>query len=637
MTSAILQLDDEGAQYEFVVRAYGLILRRAADRGGIHSGVAFLANGGEPEAFIRELLASEEFHNLRVSPDPRELCVNYWDTIVERHNICPAQPMPALEPTDSLVEALLHFLTCPEVRQLPLDQGVLRCNDLRAYRYWRSLVAPGSYKNDRPQEALLPPISFVVRVDRDLPSWEEELQGLFASLQAQTTLEWRLLVLADRFSLSACRSSLGRDRRVSLIRTARDIKTTGWIAVLNADDRLEPDACARMSEALAFAPHAGLAYADEDIRDQAGYRDPWIKEEWIRYKAYTPRLTGLVFFRRDLSERLFQEFLGTGTVPATMVSGYLRTDQVLHVPAVLVHRARPISGGMRPALLRVPTNLPSVSIIIPTKDKPELIRRVLEALFYRTNYSRLDIVVVDNGTTDKDAQSVLRKAERRENVTVVNAPGPFNWSYLNNLGVSHSRGEVVVLLNNDVDVISASWLEYLVSPLKRQDIGVTGAVLLFSDGTVQHAGIDLEVGPKARHVGLGETFPADPEGTAADYDVPAVTGACLAIRRTLFDEIGGLDEALPVTWNDIDLCLRARRAKQRVVIATASRLLHDESSTRLPDMDVSQRQVVRNAHKLIHQRYGSELGAWKSRNAQIEGFGPYEFWSLEYAKKLRSH
>lgn len=637
MTSAILQLADEGALYEFVVRAYGLILRRAADQGGIDGGVVFLANGGEPDAFIRELLASEEFHNLRVSPDPRELCVNYWDTIVERHNICPAQPMPDLEPTDSLVEALLHFLTCPEVRQLPLDQGVLRCNDLRAYRYWRSLVTQGRYKPGRSQAALLPPISFVVRVDRGLPSWEEELQGLFASLQAQTTLEWRLFVLADRFSLSACRSSLGRDRRVSLITTARSIKTTGWIAVLNADDRLEPDACVRMSEALALAPHAGLAYADEDIRDQAGYRGPWIKEEWIRYKAWTPCLTGLVLFRRDLSERLFQEFLGTGTVPATMVSGYLRTDQVLHVSAVLLHRARPISGGMRPALLRVPTNLPSVSIIIPTKNKPELIRRVLEALFYRTNYSRLDIVVIDNGTTDKDAQSVLRKAERRENVTVVNAPGPFNWSYLNNLGVSHSRGEVVVLLNNDVDVINASWLEYLVAPLMQQDVGVTGAVLLFSDGTVQHAGIELEIGPKARHVGLGETFPADPEGTAADYDVPAVTGACLAIRRTLFDEIGGLDEALPVTWNDIDLCLRARRAKQRVVIAPASRLLHDESSTRLPDMDVSQRQVVRNAQKLIQQRYGSELGAWKSRNAQIEGFGPYEYWSLDYAKKMRLH
>ena len=631
MTPAILKLDDEGARYEFVVRAYDLILRRAADRGGIDSGVACLEHGGKPDAFIRELLASEEFHNLHVSPDPRKLCVNYWDTVVERHGLPPSSSMPDLEPADSLVQALLRFLTSPEVRQLPLDQGVLRCNDQRAYRYWHTLMAQKSYKIDAPETISLPSITFVVRVDRGIPAWQEELLGLFLSLQAQTTPEWRLFILTDFYSLFFRRSALLRDKRVSLIRKTRDIKTTGWISVLNTDDRLEPDACARLRVELARAPHVGLAYADEDVRDPTGgYRDPWIREEWTRYQAYMPFLTGLVLFRRDLSEQLFQKFLSTGNVAATTVSGFLTQKQILHFSAILLHRARQISGGTYPALLRGPTGLPSVSIIIPTKDKPELIRRVLEALYYRTDYSSLDIIIVDNGTTNKEAKSVLRKAERYENVTVLKAPGPFNWSHLNNLGVSHSRGEIVVLLNNDVDVINASWLKYLIVPLMQPDIGVTGAILLFSDGTVQHAGIDLEVGPKARHVGLGETFLADPEGIAADYDVPAVTGACLAIRRSLFDKIGGLDEALPVTWNDIDLCLRARRAKQRIVIAPASRLVHDESSTRLSDMDISQRQIVRNAQKLIQQRYGNELGSWKSRNAQIKGFGPYEYWSLNY-------
>nr|WP_220572403.1 glycosyltransferase family 2 protein [Gluconobacter oxydans] len=631
MSAVILQQDDKIACYELVVRAYDLILRRVADPAGIDSNVSFLAGGGKPGVFLSGLLASEEFHNLGISSDPRELCVHYWVTNIKKHGIRPVPPIPSLDGSSDTIETLLQFLTCHEVRRLPLDQGVLRCNDLRAYHYWRSLVAQNVCKTEQ-EVASLPPLSFVVRVERSHSRWKKELRGLLASFQIQTDSNWHLCILSsDRFIRSYCLFSLARDHRVSLARTGRDIKTTGWTAVLEVDDRLEPDACALIGKALTSASDAGLIYADEDVRDRTGYRNPWTKEKWIRYKTHSSFLTGLILFRRDLSERLFQDFLATGRITVEMVSSSLRTEQIRHLPAILLHRARQVSGDVRPALLRLPPHQPSVSIIIPTKDKPGLIRRVLEAIYYRTNYPHVEIVVVDNGTTDEDAKSVLLNAGQRANVTVVNAPGPFNWSHLNNVGVAHSKGDVVVLLNNDVDVINALWLDYLIAPLMQQDIGITGAVLLFADGTVQHAGVDLEVGPKATHVGIGETFS---ENVDVEYDVPAVTGACLAIRRTLFNQIGGLEEALPVTWNDIDLCLRARRAGKRVVIVPSARLRHDESSTRLPDTDVSQRRTVKKAQQFIQQRYGQELGAWKPRNSQVKGFGPYERWSLDYARYL---
>jgi GT2 family glycosyltransferase len=231
----------------------------------------------------------------------------------------------------------------------------------------------------------------------------------------------------------------------------------------------------------------------------------------------------------------------------------------------------------------IPSPAPLVSVIVPTRDRAALLRRCADGVLHRTDYSDVELLVVDNDSAEPATRALFDALASDARVRVLPHPGPFNYSALNNRAVREARGEVVVLLNSDTDVQSAGWLRELVGHALRPEVGAVGAMLRYADRTVQHGGIVLAPGAHAAH--MMRTAAPDDAGYLGQAAVArsflAVTAACLAMQRAVFLEAGGLDEAnLPIAFNDVDLCLRLRELGYRVVWTPHADLLHLESQSR---------------------------------------------------------
>lgn len=225
---------------------------------------------------------------------------------------------------------------------------------------------------------------------------------------------------------------------------------------------------------------------------------------------------------------------------------------------------------------------PSVSIVIPTRDRADLLARAVETHFEKASWPALELVIVDNGSVEPETFALFDRLRARANVVILRRDEPFNFARLVNEGVRASQGDVIALLNNDVETDDPDWLAPLVALAVDPRVGVVGVKLLHEDGTVQHAGIALGIRGLTAHAGAGRA--ADDPGPYAMLTttrlVSAVTGACLLTRREVFDELGGFDERFVVEFNDVDYCLRAGAAGYAVVYAAAPALVHKEGSTR---------------------------------------------------------
>ncbi|MBY0514692.1 MAG: glycosyltransferase family 2 protein [Gemmataceae bacterium] len=222
--------------------------------------------------------------------------------------------------------------------------------------------------------------------------------------------------------------------------------------------------------------------------------------------------------------------------------------------------------------LRIRPPAARVTIVIPFRDQPDLLRNCLRSL-RRGTYRRFDVVLVNNGSTDPRGLRILDRLRTRSRVRVADAPGPFNFSRLCNLGASHATGEHLLFLNNDTEVLARRWLDHLLRLAADPAVGVVGATLLYPGRTIQHAGLFPRSDGLWVHPHQGEPLAHRPE-LSRPRAVPAVTGACLMIRRQVFAELGGFDERLPVAYNDVDLCLRVRRRGLLVVVSPGARLVH---------------------------------------------------------------
>jgi GT2 family glycosyltransferase len=246
-----------------------------------------------------------------------------------------------------------------------------------------------------------------------------------------------------------------------------------------------------------------------------------------------------------------------------------------------------------------------ISVIIPTRDKPELLGRCLDSLRERSTYENYEILIVDNGTTEPRALRLLEGLEWASKTQVLRCPGPFNFSAMMNRAVEQAKGTILCLLNNDTEVISSNWMEIMAGCLMQEGVGVVGALLLFPDGSIQHAG-DIVGGPSCvRHL---KDFPTQDgegdQGWQATRDVPAVTGACLMTKRDLFQALGGLDEKkFPVAFNDTDYCLRVRESGKRVVCTFQARMLHHELATRGPTWKPFDLLRLRREKKAFRKRW----------------------------------
>lgn len=451
-----------------------------------------------------------------------------------------------------------------------------------------------------------------------------EADAVFAALREQALDAWTALILFaddvsedDRAAVAACADGDSRLRVVTdAERDIRDIVTKDYVLLTYGCSRLTPHATYLFMEA-ALSKRAEFVYSDHDHwADDGSRRDPVFKPifspEYLRNHFYigpsvlvhaTPKRRDFVTrviddFRAHRCSELSQELLGA------------TRETVAHVPFALYSissDSRELTPGADlSAATIVEQQWPSVSIVIPTRDRIELLRDCLDSIEQQTQYPReqLEIVVVDNGSVTEEAALYFVELRSRAGYKVVVDSGDFNFARLNNFGARESSGDVLILLNNDMTVIEPRWVELIVAQCLQQDVGAVGAKLLYPDGTIQHAGCNIGVAGVAAHRYVGRTAESVAK-VDVTRELAAVTGACLGIRRDIYVAVGGLDETLRVAFNDTRLCLACLERGLRNVYIAEPLLYHFESKSR--GFDVSQKQVEQRNREAIYTRQRSRV------------------------------
>ena len=225
---------------------------------------------------------------------------------------------------------------------------------------------------------------------------------------------------------------------------------------------------------------------------------------------------------------------------------------------------------------------PKVSIVIHNKDEKETLKKCLESIWQKTTYSNYEIILVENNSTTREIRDYYQELDGKNGVRVVYWDKEFNYSAINNFGISYAKGEYILCLNNDITVISPEWMEELLANCQRPEVGIVGARLYYPDNTIQHAGIVLGMGGCAGSlfVGLARSRGGYLHKAALQQDLSAVTAACFMVKKEAFEKVGGFEEKLAVAFNDVDFCLKVRHAGYLVVYDPYAELYHHESKTR---------------------------------------------------------
>jgi GT2 family glycosyltransferase len=496
------------------------------------------------------------------------------------------------------------------------------------------------------------------------------LNAALESVCAQIYPNWELCIADDASPDSDVHTALKgwreRDARIKVAfrasnghisaatNTALTLATGEYITLLDHDDILPENALAELARAYQAHPDAELVYSDEDKIDERGKRfDPHFKPDWspdlLRSQNYVNHLAA---YRADTIRAIggWREGLEGSQDYDLNLRVIERSDprSVLHIPKVLYHwRAVPgstaLAGGeknyaylagkkaLEQHLERVglpgalveetagvpfyrvvyplPSPPPTVSLIIPTRDQVNFLRACVESMFEKTSYPEYEIIIVNNQSEHKETLAYLRELASRARVRVLSYEKSFNFAAMNNLAVSQARGSIVGLINNDIEVIKGDWLTELVSQAIRPEIGCVGAKLYYPDGRLQHGGVVLGLGGIASHAYL--YAPRRDNGYFGRLriarNVSAVTGACLFVRRELYERVGGLDEKVfPIEYNDIDFCLRVADAGYTNLWTPFAELYHHESVSR--GHDITSARFLRAA-EAMETRWGEKIGA----------------------------
>lgn len=453
------------------------------------------------------------------------------------------------------------------------------------------------------------------------------------SLQRQSYRDWTLLLCHDPEIETGPAPGDGRLRWLPWDRLDATLAEldADWFCHLDNGDALSPDALFRLAETLNQRPDCAFVYSDEDRLDHDGRSaQPYFKPDWDRDlflgHRLQPRLATLPLERvRALGKACDWFELCLRHIED------LAPERIHHLPQVLYHAApRPTEApvaavarhlereGLGAEALAadgdavrvrypLPATPPLVSILIPTRNRLELLRSCIDSL-RRTRYPYYEVVVVDNGSDDPACLAYLEQLGRRPNFRVIRDDSPFNFSALNNRAAQAARGAVLCLLNNDIEVISPDWLAEMVSQALRPGVGAVGARLWFDNDTLEHAGVIL-VGGVAGHA--HRQLPRGHAGHGGRAEAlqrfSAVTAACLVVRRDRFEEVGGLDETLAVAFNDVDFCLKLDRAGYRNLWTPYAELYHHESLSRGYEDNAEKRARFDAEIALMQSRWGETL------------------------------
>ncbi len=442
------------------------------------------------------------------------------------------------------------------------------------------------------------------------------LRATIRSLVDQVYERWTAAIVVGAGEDGAPRADYAalaaEDPRLSVVVGFEDgLAGADVVGVLEPHDRLEPQAL--FDFALAFQDDADVVYSDEDRIDKRGVvGQPWFKPDWSPETLLTRDYVGhACMIRRARIEEVggVRQVLASASWYDALLRVTERTERIVHLAQVLYHRHAGNAIGLGDMALAVEVALrrrgetatvavgdgglevrfavpgdERVCVVIPTRDRAELLGPCLESLFGRTAYRAFEVIVVDNGSREQRTHDLLAAWERREpgRFRVLRDPSPFNYSRLNNEAVRATGAPYVMMLNNDTEVIAPEWMEAMLGQARRPGIGAVGALLLYGDGSVQHGGVVLGILGLAGHAHrfLPGGAPGYHGGLRFDTNYLAVTGAALLVSKRAYEEVGGLDEELAVSYNDVDFCLKLRRAGYRNVFVPRARLHHYESKTR---------------------------------------------------------
>ena len=529
-------------------------------------------------------------------------------------------------------------------QDLQAAAGPLFAGEDTSYDRWVELYDTVSEGDFEAMRRLIAGLEYAPLISVVLPVHETPehlLRAAFDSVVAQAYENWELCVADDASTAPHVTRTLdeyaARDTRIKRVRlsegggtsvasnAALELATGDFVALLDHDDELRPNALLMVAWALNRDPDTVFLYSDEDKLDERGRRyDPYFKPDWnpalVLAQNYPCHLSA---FRRDRALEVggFRpEFDGSQDWDLILrLTHGIDPARIVHIPHILYHwraiatstaragAAKPhtVAAGTRAvtdhlkaagvdadvsvvgnAFQRVrytlPDPAPPVEVIIPTAFSHEHVESCLRGLLDLTSYPNVHVtLVVNEGATKTPAKATLmEKIAEDRRVDVLTYPDrPFNYSWTNNMAIGKTAAEIICLLNDDVLVINRDWLDGMVGHVLQEGVGAVGALLYYPNDTVQHGGVILGGGGVADH--FHRNLPRGEPGYFArawlDQDLSCVTAGCMVLRREAFTDAGGFDETLAIAFNDVDFCIRLRQQGWRIVWTAAAELYHQES------------------------------------------------------------
>ena len=496
---------------------------------------------------------------------------------------------------------------------------------LSCYDAWRKArlrpFEPDAFDRPALAPARRPHFRIVVQLERKTPAG---LNSLITQMAAQCYPHWTLAIVGPPASVKDMPwgvSPVLVDSHAPAGEAIAGLDDDDFVIQIFPDDVLPNYALEAFASAIARDVEVDVFYTDEDRVDRGGvYSSPRLKPDWspTLYES-ARRLGGAIAVKAKIIR--VQELAGTMSRAADVVDLGAKLDPkicaVRHIRRVLLSRrsSREVRRGPPGLAPRgSPTSAPIVSkkplatIIIPTRDRVDLLKPCIDSVKVYTSRGSAEILVVDNGSVEAGTKAYFAKFTQNKNCGVLSMPGPFNYSRLCNEAATNARTPFLVFLNNDTEVLEALWLERLLALASRSDVGAVGAKLLYPNSRVQHAGVVIGIDGLAGHFqrGLAAADPGFFARLGSPHEVSAVTAACLAVERTKFLAIGGFDESnLPVDLNDVDLCLRLSERGWRTLCDPTVRLVHHESVTRRANVRLDER--YRAQHDYFQARWGDRI------------------------------
>ncbi len=496
---------------------------------------------------------------------------------------------------------------------------------------------------------------------------EKYLREMIESVQAQTYTNWELC-LADgsgrEHSLQPVVGEyIAKDKRIKYClldsnegiagntNEALKMADGDFVVLTDHDDLLSPEALYQCAKAVQKEPQTDVIYSDEDKVDMSGKKffEPHFKSDYnIDLLCTMNYICHLFVVRKDVMERagLFESCYDGAQDHDFILRCTEKAEHIVHIPKVLYHwrcHAQSTSENPESKLyafengckavkahydrIGIPAEVeqgpfygmyrthylwkeqPLVSILIPNKDHVTDLKKCMDSIEEKSTYRNFEFIIVENNSTEEETFAYYKEIEKRDNVRVLYYKEDFNYSRINNFGAKEANGEYVLLLNNDTEMIEPDSIKEMLDVCMRPDVGIVGAKLIFEDNTIQHAGVIIGFGGVAGHAFIGQD--RDDNGyfsrIISVQDLSAVTAACLMVRRSVFDEVEGLNEEFKVAFNDIDFCLKVRKAGYLVVYNPYAQFYHYESKSRGQEDSADKVARFQQEIGLFGERWGELL------------------------------